>query len=266
MAKQKLGQNFLHDRRIAARIAGTVLQSNNTILEIGPGKGIMTGILADSPGERRIIAIEKDEELFNNLLSSENLTKVKILNKDILKLDIGKISEERSLTILSNIPYYISKDILDWIINGHRDIENGTLMVQKEFFLKITSSPGTKIYNAQSVIFGLLFDNNKLFEVKPGAFSPPPKVTSIVFTFKRCESRPGPDDIPGLYKMLKTAFIHRRKTLINNLGKVYDKNPIRKFLETKTLPSDIRTEDMTREDLRELYYSLKNIQERPVIS
>ncbi|MCK4888366.1 MAG: ribosomal RNA small subunit methyltransferase A [Candidatus Aminicenantes bacterium] len=264
MTKQKLGQNFLHDRRIAARIADTVLQTNNTILEIGPGKGIMTGILAESPGERRIVAIEKDEELYNILLSNEGLSGVELLNKDILKLNIGEISEERSITILSNIPYYISKEILNWIINGNKFITNGTLMVQKEFFLKITSSPGLKIYNAQSVIFGLLFDSNKLFEVKPGSFSPPPKVTSIVFSFKR--SGPGPNDIPGLYSMLKTAFIHRRKTLINNLGKVYDKNTIKKFLETKSLPSDIRAEDMTREDLRELYYSLKNIQERPVIS
>jgi len=265
MAKQKLGQNFLHDRRIAARIANIVLQTNNTILEIGPGKGIITGILAEAPGKIRIIAVEKDEELYNNL-SNAALSGVELVNQDILKLNIAEISEGRSLTILGNIPYYISKEILDWIIYGNKLISNGTLMVQKEFFHKVTSSPGSKIYNAQSVIFGLVFDSINLFKVKPGAFSPPPKVTSTVFSFKKSESGPGPDDIPGLYTMLKTAFIHRRKTLTNNLGKAYDKNTLKKFLETKSLPSDIRAEDMIREDLRELYYYLKNNQERPVIS
>ncbi len=257
MARQKMGQNFLQDRRIATRIANTVLGGNEIILEIGPGKGIMTGILAETPGERRVIAIEKDEELYNNLLTTEPLSGVEILNRDILKFKIEEISGKEKVTILGNIPYNISKEILDWIIKENRFVVSGTLMVQREFFLKITSLHGSKIYNAQSVMFGLLFDNNKLFDVKPGAFSPPPKVNSTVFSFSRRGSMQIPDDVPGLYNMLKTAFVHRRKTLTNNLGRIYKKDRIIDFLHDKNLPKNIRAEDMTREDLKELYPSLK---------
>ncbi len=282
MTKQKLGQHFLYDKKIGEKIVNSINDSKDTIIEIGPGRGIMTNILTGQAGERRIIAVEKDETLYNNLLTNENLKGVELLNKDILKLNIAEVSEGRSITILGNIPYYISKEIIDWIMRGSEFINSGTLLVQKEFFLKITSTPGSKIYNAQSVIFGLLFDSSKLFEVKPGSFSPPPKVTSVVFSFSQrgqalfstdpplipleeggklftSLSKGGGEagGIARLYTMLKTAFIHRRKTLINNLGKGYDKNTIKKFLETKSLPSDIRAEDMTREDLRELYLSLR---------
>ncbi|MCK5222417.1 MAG: hypothetical protein KAR14_12605, partial [Candidatus Aminicenantes bacterium] len=167
MTKQKLGQHFLYDKKIGEKIVNSIHDLKDTIIEIGPGRGIMTGILTGQAGERRIIAVEKDETLYNNLLTNEDLKGVELLNKDILKLNIAEISEGRSITVLGNIPYYISKEIIDWIIRGNEFINSGTLLVQKEFFLKITSTPGSKIYNAQSVIFGLLFDSNKLFEVKP---------------------------------------------------------------------------------------------------
>lgn len=266
MAKQKLGQHFLYDKKIAEKIISTIHSSEEAIIEIGPGKGIMTELLAGQGGERPIIAIEKDKELYNNLLSSENLKGVEILNKDILKFNIGEVSESKNITILGNIPYYISKEIIDWIISENEFISSGTLLVQKEFFLKVTSSPGIKTYNAQSVIFGLIFNSKKVFDVKPGSFSPPPKVTSVVFTFTKPVLRspggaergqtPFGGEIAGLYKMLKTAFLHRRKTLINNLGKDYNKEKISKFLESKSLPPDIRAEDISREDLMDLYLSL----------
>lgn len=256
MGRQKLGQHFLYDKRIADKIVSSIPPGRNPLIEIGPGRGIMTGILAGQAKERRVIAIEKDEGLYKSLLVNEKLKGVEILNGDILRFNIREVSEDKNITILGNIPYYISKEIVDWIISGNEFISGGTLLVQREFFLKISSPPGSKIYNAQSVIFGLIFDSNKLFDVKPGSFSPPPKVTSTVFSFSKGDSGPKQKDIPGLYNMLKTAFLHRRKTLMNNLGKTYNKDAIRKFLESKSLSPDVRAEDMTRKDLRDLYLSL----------
>ncbi|MEN8222394.1 MAG: 16S rRNA (adenine(1518)-N(6)/adenine(1519)-N(6))-dimethyltransferase RsmA [Acidobacteriota bacterium] len=254
MAKQKLGQNFLHDKNIAGRIAGLVSGTKKIILEIGPGKGIITEILSVSAEAERIIAVEKDTGLYDNLVSRE-LSKVELLNGDILKIDPSDLSGESKITLIGNIPYYISKEIIDWIINGNKFIEEGVMMVQKEFFQKISAEPGTKIYNAQTIMFGTLFDIKKEFEVRPGAFSPPPKVTSTVFSFKRGQT-PFGGEITGLYKMLKTAFLHRRKTLINNLGKHYDKVLIKQFLETDNLPENIRAEDMTPDNFIKLYSCL----------
>ncbi len=255
MAKRKLGQHFLLDKAIASRIANTVLDSDKTILEIGPGKGMITKLLASFP-KRRIVAIEKDETLYKEL-SLSGMIGVELINYDILKIDLERISDGEEVTILGNIPYYISKEIIDWIIYGQKFINDGTLLVQKEFFLKITSDPGSKFYNAQSVIFGILFNHNKLFEVKPGSFSPPPKVISTVFSFKKSNTYLSPDYINSFYDMLKTSFCHRRKTLVNNLGKIHDKNIIKEFLIKNDLLPDIRAEDMTRENLRELYAVIK---------
>ncbi len=254
MAKQKLGQNFLHDRNIAGRIAKLVTGQKELIVEIGPGKGIMTEILAGSSSEK-IIAVEKDPVLYENL-KLKNLNGLEILNGDILETEPAELSGGRKITLIGNIPYYISKEIIDWIIKGNKIIEKGALMVQKEFFQKITSEPGTKIYNAQSVMFRTLFEIGKEFDVGPGAFSPPPKVTSTVFTFTKRGQVPFPGDLESYYRFLKTAFSHRRKTLINNMGKDYDKTIISEFLESNTLPLNIRAEDTGRGIFFNLYRNL----------
>ena len=255
MAKQKLGQNFLHDKNIAGRISNLVSDTKGIIIEIGPGKGIMTEILSASTEPEKIIAIEKDTRLYEYLLSRE-LSKVELMNGDILELDLSDLSGGEEITLIGNIPYYISKEIIDWIISGHSIIAEGVLMIQKEFFQKINAGPGTKIYNAQSVMFSTLFSSKKEFEVRPGAFTPPPKVTSTVFTFSKRGQVPIPGDISNFYKFLKTAFSHRRKTAKNNLGKSYNKDNIKNFLNENNLPENIRAEDMTPGNFRRLYSAL----------
>ena len=106
-------------------------------------------------------------------------------------------------------------------------------------------------------MFGTLFKSKKMFEVKPGAFSPPPKVTSVVFTFTKRGQVPLAESIPGFYTFLKTSFLHRRKTLINNLIKDYSKDKIKEFLNKNSLHENIRAEDMTSENFRELYSVLQ---------
>ncbi len=256
MAKQKLGQHFLINKNIILKIADSIPVSDLPVIEIGPGRGALTRIVSEVK-KRKLIAIEKDPLLYEQL-KRVGLQGVELLNKSILDIDIKNISEGGNVSLLGNLPYYISKEIIDWTIKNSSYIENGVLMVQKEFFDKINSSPRTKLYNAQSIIFRHIFDVKKLFDVKPGSFVPPPKVTSTVLSFERTDPISEQKEVLELYSMLKTAFLHRRKTLINNLEKDYSKDNIKKFLETKTLPPNIRAEDMTRENLKELYYFIIN--------
>jgi len=256
MTKQKLGQNFLHDKKVALKIVESIKPHNNLIVEIGPGKGIMTHLISEYYDNVKIIAIEKDIELFNKI-SRYKFRGVEILHMDILKANLSDITENSVITILGNIPYYISKDIIDWIIKNYPLIKKGILMVQKEFFSKISSSSGSKLYNPQSVIFSHIFDITKLFKVKPGSFSPPPKITSIVFTFEKKESGTNEIQTIKFYKLLKTAFRHRRKTLFNNLKEEYDRGLILSFLKRKELQHEIRSEDITKNDLFELFLSLQ---------
>ena len=254
MAKQKLGQNFLQNKNTAFRIAELVTGSGRLIVEIGPGKGIITSILAESRTEK-IIAVEKDPVLYKKL-EGRGLDGLTVFNRDILETDPAELSEGKNITLLGNIPYYISKEIIDWIINGNRIIEKGALMVQKEFFQKITSKPGTKMYNAQSVMFGILFSSKKMFEVQPGAFSPPPKVTSVVFTFSKRGQVPFGERISGFYSFLKNSFSHRRKTLINNLSSDHHKDHVSAYLKENNLPDNMRAEEMTPKNFIQLFQSL----------
>ncbi len=258
MANQKLGQNFLIDKNIAIKIVKSLKPDCPIIIEIGPGKGIMTRLVSEFYNSMEIIAVEKDRRLFEKI-SECKMSGVQCLNMDILKLDISEITKNKNVTILGNIPYYISKDIIDWTIKNSGFIKKGTLMVQKEFFLKISSFAGSKLYNAQSVIFNHIFYVKKLFEVNPGSFFPSPKVISTVFSFEKKESCINEIQIFRFYELLKTAFAHRRKTLFNNLKNNYKKELILLFLKEKGIQSVIRAEDMNKNDLLGLFLSLHKI-------
>jgi len=301
MTRQKLGQHFLKDRKKAEKIAHRLLRNPGPVLEIGPGAGALTDIL-DREGEgRHIVSVEKDPALIPPL-EAKGYSNVNIVSADILETDPAALFDTVPVNLLGNIPYMISKEITDWIIGNGSVFSLGVLMVQKEFFLKITSVPGSKLYNAQSVMFNTLFETKKLFDVPPGSFSPPPAVTSTVFIFRKREQafpnfklsisnsklqktlqneKRAPDSnanskfktqhstlntesnwgqVPfnsEFYRFLKAAFRNRRKTLLNNLGGKYDKGSIRQFLESESLSTAIRAEDLSREHFRNLYHNLK---------
>lgn len=265
MGRQKLGQHFLVNRQIARKIAQNLLPYSNNVLEIGPGKGILTELIAEAKPEKRFIAVEKDMLLYKNLKKTlpENL---ELINSDILDLKAGKLFDGEQADLISNVPYNISGELIDWIITWNTYFPRGIMMMQKEFYLKMISEPGSKEYNPRSIIFNMLFCINKVAEVKPGAFSPPPKVNSTVFCFEDKKERKLPETMrENFYTFLKTIFGNRRKTLANNLGRFYSPGKIRSLLLSEKIPASIRGEQLSGLTLFGLYVHMEGDQDKPEI-
>jgi 16S rRNA (adenine1518-N6/adenine1519-N6)-dimethyltransferase len=257
MKRAKLGQNFLVNRHAAEKMVKKFLPVNGPILEIGPGKGIMTQVLITHCRDNRIVAIELDKSLFSQL--KEKIIEresVEILNRDILKTDLHQLfpGEDETVNVIGNVPYYISKELTDWVIRHRKTIKKGMLMMQKEFVEKLMSGPGSKLYNAQSVLFNGVFRVGKMFDVQPGSFSPPPRVKSTVFLFERMSSVFDVEiDAADFYGFLRQCFRKRRKTLFNNLVSIYDTGRLTGIFAGLHLDSKVRAEQLKLEDFLDIY-------------
>ncbi|NIM12430.1 MAG: ribosomal RNA small subunit methyltransferase A [Candidatus Aminicenantes bacterium] len=262
MKRAKLGQNFLVNRHVAEKMVKKFLPVNGPILEIGPGKGILTQLLITHCRNNRIITIELDKSLFSQLkekyIENEGF---EILNQDILKTDFHQFfpNEDETVNIIGNVPYYISKELLDWVIHHRQKIKKGMFMMQKEFVDKLTSGTGSKLYNAQSVLFNGVFRVEKMFDVQPGSFSPPPRVKSTVFLFERVSSVFDAEiNTADFYRFLRRCFRNRRKTLFNNLASIYDTGKLSGIFSSLHLDSKVRAEQLILENFLGIYRLLCN--------
>lgn len=245
-----MGQHFLVNRHIAEKIARAFLPVEGPILEIGPGKGILTQHLLNRCPGSHITVVELDYTLFCELKNrfSESID---ILNQNILHVDLYELfpGEGEAVNVIGNVPYYISKELMDWVIARHKKIRKGMFMMQKEFVNKFISPT-----NAQSLVFGLLFQVEKLFDVQPGSFSPQPKVKSSVFLFERILSPIEKDiDVRDFYDFLQQCFRNRRKTLFNNLGALYDTKTLAEIFEKLRINPKVRAEQLTLKDFLCMY-------------
>jgi len=214
--KKSLGQNFLVDEHAADRIIEAAgLTKDDTVVEIGPGRGVLTRGLAESAG--RVVAIELDERLIGELRAEHSdLDNLEIIHADALKFDFEKL--EGRLKVVANLPYYISTPILTRLVSLRTKVSLMVLMLQKEVAGRITASPGGKEYGYLSVMVQLYTDPELLFTVKPGSFSPPPKVDSAVVRLAVLEEPAAPcRDYARLERLVSAAFSQRRKTLRNAL-------------------------------------------------
>ncbi|MHB8368403.1 MAG: 16S rRNA (adenine(1518)-N(6)/adenine(1519)-N(6))-dimethyltransferase RsmA [Leptospirales bacterium] len=213
-----LGQHFLTDDRIAARIVDSVdpdLLDRLPAIEIGPGRMILTRHLARrSP---RLILVEKDARLIPLLEESfrELGDRVEIRRADALHESL--VVQGSPYILLSNLPYNISVPLLMKIIGATPPPVQAVLMFQKEVADRITAPPGGKDYGSLSVAARLLSNPAHLFDIRPGSFHPPPKVHSTVLSFTPAETRLDPA-IHGAIHLARAAFSYRRKTLKNALG------------------------------------------------
>jgi 16S rRNA (adenine1518-N6/adenine1519-N6)-dimethyltransferase len=260
MKTAKLGQNFLVNRNVTEKIANRFFPVDGPILEIGPGKGILTELLLKYRKNNRLIAVEYDELLFYRMRETFSAeSDFQVLNRDILKVDLHRLFPEENgqVNVVSNVPYYISKDLMEWVIAQAQIIQKGVFMMQKEFVEKLTSRCGTKEYNAQSILFNGLYNVEKLFDVQPGSFSPPPKVKSTVFSFKRERIAPGENIVTAdFYVFLQQCFRNRRKTLLNNLSASHSQERLWEMLESCGLNPQIRAEQLSLEDFLNIYGAL----------
>jgi 16S rRNA (adenine1518-N6/adenine1519-N6)-dimethyltransferase len=215
-AKKHLGQHFLKDELIAQQIADSLTENGyKNVLEIGPGMGVLTKYLLKKPLVTHVIEIDTEsvEYLQANYL---NLAE-RIISKDFLKIDLTEFFGEEQVAIIGNFPYNISTQIVFKTLENRHQIPEFSGMFQKEVAQRIAEKEGSKVYGILSVLTQAFYDVEYLFTVPPTVFNPPPKVDSGVIRLIRKENYTLPVNEKLFFRVVKTAFQQRRKTLRNSL-------------------------------------------------
>ena len=275
--KPKLGQHFLASDSYALQIADALGDiSQSTVLEIGPGRGMLTSLLAKHA--RRLIAVELDRVLAAQLrLRFGMFSSVEIIEADILSIDfdslfgpkpgLGRPGIEFKPTpakVIGNLPYYITSDILLRLFDYSKYFETLVVMVQREVADRIAAKPGTRDYGLLSATAQLYARVEKLFTLPPGAFAPPPKVYSTVLrlTLEPRQRALGIDGNgagkDGFIDFLKLSFGQKRKTLWNNLKSSYPERKLRAALAEAKVKPAARAETLTLEESAALFRALQN--------
>jgi 16S rRNA (adenine1518-N6/adenine1519-N6)-dimethyltransferase len=274
--KPKLGQHFLISHDAAAGIVdalGDVSQA--TVLEIGPGRGILTSLVAKRA--RRLIAVELDRVLAAQLRLKFGMTRnVEVIEADILAIDLASLFgpkpglgrpgieiKPQPVKVVGNLPYYITSDILLRLFEFSNFFESIVIMVQKEVADRLAAEPGGSEYGLLSATAQLHARIENLFTLPPGAFSPPPKVHSSVLRL-RIAPRQAELDVAGdgFIDFLRLSFAQKRKTLWNNLKVGYGESELKQALaEAKVKPS-ARAESLSLEMSAAVYRALRSRQNK----
>ncbi len=213
-AKKNIGQHFLHDENVAQKIIDAFAPSKGAfVIEIGFGTGVLTKYLLQKYS--RALFLDVDRESYDYMVKQYPAYKEKFLLKDFLLLDLKAL--DGKVSIVGNLPYHISSQIFFKLFEYREVVEEGVFMVQKEVANRLVSTGGSKDFGILSVLLGLFFEVDKLFDVSRGAFVPPPKVTSSVIKLKsKGEVYLGVSD-EILKLTVKTIFGKRRKMIRNSL-------------------------------------------------
>ncbi len=215
-AKKFLGQHFLKDESIANKIADSLsLEGYQHILEIGPGMGMLTKYLLKK--NKTIWVVEIDRESIAYLKTHYLHLSERIIEEDFLKMDLSTYFKDQPLAVIGNFPYNISSQIVFKAIENREKIPEFSGMFQKEVAQRICGKPGNKTYGILSVLTQAFYDAEYLFTVAPSVFNPPPKVDSGVLKLTRKKDYTLPVDTAFFFRVVKTAFNQRRKTLRNSL-------------------------------------------------
>ncbi|MDP2920933.1 MAG: 16S rRNA (adenine(1518)-N(6)/adenine(1519)-N(6))-dimethyltransferase RsmA [Candidatus Omnitrophota bacterium] len=220
---KRLGQNFLIDQNIKNKIIGSIrVSEEDTVLEIGPGFGALTEDLAKKA--KRLVAIEKDRRLYDFLVENLSCSNIKLINGDILQYDLSNFASCRTATcevgqvIVGNLPYSISSPILNHLINNRTCIKSAYVTVQMEFGERVSAFPGTKDYGSLSCYAQFYGVPKILFKIPRGAFYPVPEVDSCFLKIDFGKEIDASIDQAVLFKIIRSSFEKRRKTILNSLS------------------------------------------------
>jgi 16S rRNA (adenine1518-N6/adenine1519-N6)-dimethyltransferase len=241
-AKKSLGQNFLIDGGIVERIVRHVNPGpNQTIVEIGPGRGAITERLLDSGA--KVIAIELDRDLAPMLRTQLGVRgDLSVIEADALTIDFRELAPMgANLRLVANLPYYISTAILQQLIEFRECFADLTLMFQWEVVERITAPPGSSERGFLTVLVEAYLDSQKLFDVPSSAFRPRPKVQSAIVALKP-KAVDGPP-LPEFRRLVSAAFAQKRKTILNNLKPLNDRS--RELIESAAIDPSRRAESLT---------------------
>lgn len=252
-AKKSLGQHFLFDFNLIgkiARAAGGL--SDGTIIEVGPGPGGLTRALLWY-GARQVVVIEKDERCLPALseIAAKYPGRLEIRKEDALRLDLSKIGTSPR-RIIANLPYNVATPLLiHWLEKGAA-FQEMILMMQKEVIERLTARPRSKSYGRLSILAQQAAKVEKLFDVHPRAFVPPPKVTSSIVSIKPYETPPHPAPSKALQRITEAAFGQRRKMLRQSLRKIWQEEKLLKILDTLEISPTARAEELSIADFAAL--------------
>jgi 16S rRNA (adenine1518-N6/adenine1519-N6)-dimethyltransferase len=256
--KPKLGQNFLVDPAASLAIADALGDlSSAAVLEIGPGKGAITQLLAARA--RRLVAVELDPTLAAHLRRDH--PNVEVLQQDILATDLAALAPpDQKLAVVGNLPYYITSQILLHLFRHHRAIDRAVLMVQREVADRVAAQPGARDYGLLTATTQLYARVDNLFTLPPSAFAPPPQVHSTVL---RLHFEPRYEalavDPAEFVAFLKHSFAQKRKTLANNLRFAgADPQTLAAAFAQAKIPAEIRAEALSLEAAANLFRALRN--------
>jgi len=248
-ARKSLGQNFLVDKNAVIRIIDACgFKRDETVLEIGPGTGLLTREIA--PQVKQLIAVETDPRFCEQLNQEFPASNVRIVHADFLEFNIPELlpANER-IKVVGNLPYYITTPIITTVLGQRELFREMYLTVQLEFAERIAAQPGSKTYGAFSCFVQFYAEPTLLFKIKSSSFKPKPKVDSC---FLKLTLREKPlFDVPDetfLFKIIRTSFQQRRKTLANSLSALFPKEAVALALAQSEIDSQRRAESLSIAD------------------
>ena len=260
--QKKFGQNFLIDENVVEKIVRDAgVTKDDFVLEIGPGIGTMTQILCENA--REVVAVEIDDKLIP-ILTEDTLSwydNVTVIHEDILKLDIVKLANDlnrlSAVTLIGNLPYYITTPIIMGLFESHVPLDSITIMVQKEVADRMQVGPGTKDYGALSLAVQYYAKPQILLNVPASCFMPRPNVDSAVIQLTRYEKPPVEvADEHLMFRLIRASFNQRRKTMTNSVGNSPElsvsKEQMAAALEKCGLSATVRGEALTLAQFAEL--------------
>lgn len=252
--KKSLGQNFLIDKNFVDKIIDIADIENENVLEIGPGIGTITYEMAKIA--KKVLAVEIDENLIPILQQNlEEFSNVKVINQDILKVDLKKLIEEefsnQSFKVVSNLPYYITTPIIELLITSNFPCKDMTIMVQKEVAQRMVASANDKDYSSLSVFVKFYSDAKILVNLPKTVFMPQPKIDSSILNLKLRIYDENVDQ-KKLFNLVRAGFNKRRKTILNSLSDVAKKDDLKIAFEKTGLRENLRAENLSLDDFIKL--------------
>lgn len=262
-ANKNLGQNFLINEEVVKNIVGcSNIEKEDLVIEIGPGLGTLTKYLLEKAG--KVICIELDIKMLQILEDRFSLyNNFELINNDVLKVDLKNIIEKekaegktKNVKIVANLPYYITTPIIMKLLEEELELESITVMIQKEVADRLIAVPGQK--NTGAITYSVYYyaSSEEIMEVPNSSFIPEPEVTSKVIKLNiRKEPIVTPKDKEKMFKIIKYAFMQKRKTLLNSLtnnGVFENKQKGTEILNSLGIKENVRPEELTLEQFEKI--------------
>ncbi len=262
-ANKNLGQNFLINEEVVKNIVGcSNIEKEDLVIEIGPGLGTLTKYLLEKAG--KVICIELDTKMLQILEDRFSLyNNFELINNDVLKVDLKNIIEKektegkiKNVKIVANLPYYITTPIIMKLLEEELELESITVMIQKEVADRLIATPGEK--NTGAITYSVYYyaDSEAIMEVPNSSFIPEPEVTSKVIKLNiRKEPAVKTKDKEKMFKIIKYAFMQKRKTLLNSLtnnGVFKNKTQGTEILNSLGIKENVRPEELTLEQFEKI--------------